>query len=106
MRFLGIVWLSLLQVACGQSDPTRQPETTMESQAGDGVRASFLKLANGDEWANWPERLDDELDDDGQPCERVSEQSREEAIVRLEQAPAVAIDVREYKLLTGTKPLI
>jgi hypothetical protein len=103
MRFLGIVWLSLLQAACGQSDPTRQPETTMQSLADDGVRASFLRVANGDEWANWPEGLEDEVEDEGQPCERVSEQSREQAIARLEQAPAVAIDVREYELLAGMK---
>ena len=45
--------------------------------------------------------LDENPAEEGQPCRRVTEQSRDEAIALLSNAPAVAIDARRAQLLTG-----
>jgi hypothetical protein len=88
--------LALLLTACGQGSTASQP-----AEPEIDVRTEFLRLAANDPWAKWPDRLQDDPADDGQRCQRVSEQSREQAIARLAEAPAVPLDVREYERLTG-----
>ena len=96
--------LSLLLAACGQSGPTKPPEHTVKPGASRDVRVSFVKMAKGDSWANWPDGLSDDAAHDGRACERVSTQLREQAIARLAEAPAVAIEPRQYEQLTGKAP--
>jgi hypothetical protein len=73
-------------------------------EAGDDVRASFLKMASGDAWANWPDGLQENPSDDGQTCERLPERSRERAIALLDHEQAVALNASEYEQLTGSAP--
>jgi hypothetical protein len=96
--------LALLLTACGQVAPSNQQEATLPAEPEVDVRTEFLRLAANDPWAKWPDQLQEDPADDGQPCERVSERSRERAIARLAEAPAVALDAREYGRLTGTAP--
>ena len=96
--------LALLLTACGQVGPSNQQQATLPAEPEVDVRTEFLRLAANDPWAKWPYRLQEDPADDGQPCERVSEQSRERAIARLADAPAVALNAREHERLTGTAP--
>ena len=104
MSYSRTLLLSLFVAACSQADPPSG--ATLRSEGGDDVRAEFLRMANGDPWAKWPDGdwLHGNLAEDGQPCERVSEQFREVSVGRLTEAPAVAVDAREYKHLTGAAP--
>ena len=95
--------LALLLTACGQGGASNQ-QVTLPAEPEIDVRTEFLLLAANDPWAKWPDRLQEDPADDGQPCDRVSEQSRDLAIARLAQAPVVPVDAREYKRLTGTAP--
>lgn len=57
-----------------------------------------------DPWAKWPDVIDGKPSDDERPCERVTEQSRDEAIRLLSKAPAVAIDPDRAQFITGKTP--
>ena len=96
--------LALLLTACGQGAGSNQQKAEVPAGPEVDVRTEFLRLAANDPWAKWPDRLQEDPVDDGQPCQRVSEQSREQAIARLAEVPAVALDAREYKRLTGAGP--
>jgi hypothetical protein len=92
MRKCGAVLLTLFIVGCGQL-PGSEPD----------IRAEFLRLAKGDSWARWPDRPEDTLTE-SKPCQRVSEPSREVAIARLAEVPAVEVQALDYLRLTGTPP--
>jgi hypothetical protein len=96
--------LALLVTACGQRDASNQQQVTLPAEPEVDVRTEFIRLAANDPWAKWPDRIQEDPADDGQRCDRVSEQSRDLAIARLAQAPAVVVDAREYKHLTGAAP--
>lgn len=92
---------ALLLTACGQSGPTNHRETVGPVEASQDDGFDFLKMAKGDPWARLPKGLQEDPADNGQPCERVSEQNREQAIALLAEAPAVALGAAQYKHLTG-----
>lgn len=104
MKYGPALLLSLFLAACGQSASMSQSETGMQTGADDDVRISFLKMANGDPWAQWPEELKESPADEGRTCERVPEKARGQAIALLTKAPAVAIEAREYERLIGSAP--
>ena len=95
--------LALALTACGQVGPSNEQQAAA-TKHDVNIRAEFLRLAVGDPWAKWPDGLQENPADDGQPCERVSEQAREQAIARLADAPAAALDAREYATLIGAAP--
>ncbi len=96
--------LVLLLTACRQEDTSTQQQAAVPEEPKVDLRTEFVRLAANDPWAKWPDRLQENPADDGEPCQRVSEQSRERAIARLAEAPAVALDAREYTRLTGAAP--
>lgn len=98
MKHSPTLLLLLLFAACKQSGP--YPATA----GGDDGRVRFLRMTNGDPWAKWPDGVHENPADDGQPCERVPELSRQRAIALLAQEPAVALDARIYERLTGAPP--
>lgn len=98
------VLLVLLLTACGQAGSDRDEEAGPPPKFDSSVRSEFLRLAAGDPWARWPDSLEENPADDGQPCKRVTDEFREEAIARLAQNAAVAIDHGEYRRITGAAP--
>ncbi len=95
------VLLALVLSGCGQAG-TNPTQITEARDTSLDVRSEFLRLTAGDPWAKWPDALREHPADDGQPCKRVTEQSRDEAIALLSDEPAVAIDPRRAQVLTGT----
>jgi hypothetical protein len=95
--------LPLLLTACGQGGASNQLQAIVPSESEVDVRTEFFRLAANDTWANWPDRLQEDPADDGKPCHRVPEQSRERAIARLAEAPAAALNAREYREFTGAE---
>ena len=83
--------LALLLTACGQSGAPSRGEATEQLGGSQQSGADFLELAKGDPWAKPPQGLQENPADNGQDCERVSEQTRQEAIALLEKRPAVAV---------------
>jgi hypothetical protein len=94
--------LALLLAACrpsGAGEDADAPWPTADE--ADATRSEFLSKAAGDAWANWPADRTKSPASDRQPCVRVAEHARDESIHRLARQPAVGIDAREYKQLTG-----
>lgn len=92
--------LALVLSGCGQGE-TNPTQITHLPDTGLDVRSEFLRLTARDPWVKWPDMLRENPADEGQPCERVTEQSRDEAIALLSDEPAVAIDARRAQALTG-----
>lgn len=70
-------------------------------EEGYDVRAEFLSKAGSDTWVNWPDSLRGDPADEGEPCARVADRSRQAAITRLAQHPAIRVEGEEYERLTG-----
>ena len=96
--------LALLLTACGQEGTSNQQQAAVPAEPEVDPRTEFLRLAANDTWAKWPDRLQENPADHGEPCQRVSEQSREWAVARLAETPAIVLDAREYTRLTGAAP--
>lgn len=96
--------LALFLTGCGQVRPSNQQQESLPLVPRISLRSEFLQLVGNDSWARWPVGLTMGTSEDIHPCQRVSEQARERAIIRLSERPAVALDAREYRALVGTFP--
>jgi hypothetical protein len=101
MRVVRSLLLPLLAIACSQSETPDQRSAAPAAGPADDVRSEFLALAGSDSWAKWPDGVQEDPLDDGQPCYRVTDEARQEAVQLLSSEESVALDGPQAGRLTG-----